>query len=189
VGGTILRFARGDSSYKSETAWSQATAPGERQQQPWLRDLASGGGESAFFPRPYYQRGLKVSRRSIPDVAFDAYRLPIVLHVGNGYISALGDGTSLAAPAWSGIAALADQEAGHRVGFLNPILYKLGRENLHDRAFHDVVAGSNSVRVMIRRRIILVHGFSAGPRWDEVTGWGTPRAAVLVPLIAAAARP
>jgi hypothetical protein len=29
-----------------------------------------------------------------------------------------------------------------------------------------------------------VTGYSAGPGWDPVTGWGTPDAAVLVPLLA-----
>jgi hypothetical protein len=30
----------------------------------------------------------------------------------------------------------------------------------------------------------LITGYQAGPGWDAVTGWGSPNAQVLVPLLA-----
>lgn len=34
-----------------------------------------------------------------------------------------------------------------------------------------------------------ITGYRAGPGWDPVTGWGSPNAAVLVPLLGPAVRP
>jgi hypothetical protein len=51
----------------------------------------------------------------------------------------------------------------------------------HDHsAFHDVVTGDNSV---LWPTGVFV-GYEAGPGWDPVTGWGSPNAHVLVPLLA-----
>ena len=40
-------------------------------------------------------------------------------------------GTSEATPIFSGIVALADQVAGHRLGLINPALYALGQASAH----------------------------------------------------------
>ena len=80
-------------------------------------------------------------------------------------------GTSLSAPAWAGLLAMADQgrvAAGKpTLGSAGPTealtaLYGLSRAD-----FHDVTSGSN--------------GYSAGPGYDLVTGLGTPVAGLLVP--------
>ena len=47
-------------------------------------------------------------------------------------------GTSLAAPMFAGIAALADQQAGHSLGLLNPLLYRL--HGAGDGALSQVIA-------------------------------------------------
>jgi hypothetical protein len=52
-----------------------------------------------------------------------------------------------------------------------------------EMAFHDVVAGGNSV---LWPTGVFV-GCNAGPGWDPVTGWGSPGARFLVPLLAHAA--
>jgi hypothetical protein len=44
-------------------------------------------------------------------------------------------------------------------------------------AFHDITAGNNTVAGSSV-------GFSAGPGWDDATGWGTPNVANLVPILA-----
>jgi hypothetical protein len=52
-------------------------------------------------------------------------------------------------------------------------------------AFHDVTTGDNSVFWPTR----LFTGYQAGPGWDPVTGWGSPNAQTLVPLLAHDAGP
>jgi hypothetical protein len=66
------------------------------------------------------------------------------------------------------------------MGFVNPALYRIGRSPLYARAFHDVTTGSNTVVVSGQTTT----GYRAGPGWNPVTGWGSPDAQVLVPLLA-----
>jgi hypothetical protein len=47
-------------------------------------------------------------------------------------------------------------------------------------AFHDITKGNNTIFLAGKQ----VKGYQAGPGWDPVTGWGTPVASVLVPLLA-----
>jgi len=49
-------------------------------------------------------------------------------------------------------------------------------------AFHDITAGDNTV--VFTSPSVTVTGYQAGPGGDPVTGWGTPNAQVLVPLLA-----
>jgi subtilase family serine protease len=79
-----------------------------------------------------------------------------------------------------GVAALADQDAHRQLGFLNPALYRIGHSTLYHGAFHDVTEGNNTVTLPSGKRI---NGYSARPGWDPVTGWGSPNAQVLVPLL------
>ncbi len=92
----------------------------------------------------------------------------------------VADGTSAAAPFWAGIIALADQYAAHRLGFVNPAIYRIGRNPAYNKAFHDVTSGDNTVHYPQGT----VAGYRAIPGWDPVTGWGSPNAQVLVPLLA-----
>lgn len=75
------------------------------------------------------------------------------------------DGTSAATPAAAAIIALVNDvllNAGKKtLGFLNPWLYQGGY-----KAFNDIVSGSADG--------CEVKGFTAGPGWDAVTGFGTP---------------
>jgi hypothetical protein len=48
-----------------------------------------------------------------------------------------------------------------------------------------VIAGSNTVTFGNRT----IAGYPAAPGWDPVTGWGSPDAQVLVPLLARYASP
>ena len=79
-------------------------------------------------------------------------------------------GTSDSAPLWGGLVALADQYAHHDLGLVNPAIYSIGRSSSYHKAFHDITTGTN--------------GYPAAPGWDPVTGWGTPDAQVLIPLLA-----
>ena len=119
----------------------------------------------------------------MPDVAADADpRTGMALAFtegGQNYLIA-GGGNSVATPLWAAVVALADQYAGRNLGFVNPALYKIGASASARRAFHDMTAGSNTVTFGKRT----IAGYPAAPGWNPVTGWGSPDAQVLVPLLA-----
>jgi subtilase family serine protease len=125
--------------------------------------------------------------RAIPDVAADANPnpgtgLPVVTSdTGGGYTISEHGGTSASAPIWAGMIALADQYAGRHLGFVNPAIYQIARSSHYHQAFHDITAGNANTAKFPHGTIT---GYRAGPGWDPVTGWGSPNAQVLVPLLA-----
>jgi hypothetical protein len=161
VGGTALQLS-GSGAILGETAWS-----------------GSGGGISADEPEPSYQRAVQSSGyRSIPDVAFDASAATGV-SVYDSYDNTGGGpwitmwGTSLGAPSWAALIAVANQGRVAAGGTTLdgptqtlPALYSVPSTD-----FHDIATGSNGA-------------FSAGPGYDEVTGLGTPVANLLAPDLA-----
>jgi subtilase family serine protease len=146
----------------------------------------SGGGFSHVFTRPAYQDDVPGigATRGVPDVAGDASSSTDMAFVfaapGGAYALLPEGGTSAAAPFWAGLIALADQEAGHPLGFVNPAIYQIARGPLYHKAFHDIATGNNTVVV----NGVTITGYQAKPGWDPVTGWGTPDAQVLIPLLA-----
>jgi subtilase family serine protease len=164
------------------------TAVGYGGEQVWNEpefDVASGGAPSLIFPTPWYQYGLGIPSRATPDVSADA----AASGAGYMYSSAVASqagwsvavGTSFGSPEWSSIAALADQFAAEHhhgtIGFINPALYLIGEmPSIYHLAFHDITVGNNAAEGS-------TVGFSAGPGWDDASGWGTPNVANLVPLL------
>jgi subtilase family serine protease len=173
VGGTILDAAGATGAYQGEMVWNGG-------------DDASGGGYSSLFPRPSYQDGLAraSATRGVPDVAANADSATAMAQEYNDGSLRPATGTSASTPLWAGVIALADQEAGQHLGFVNPAIYAIARGPAYHRAFHDVITGDNSV---LWPTGIFV-GYDAGPGWDPVTGWGSPDAQYLVPLLAHTAR-
>jgi subtilase family serine protease len=173
AGGTSLTANPVTGAYTSETAWNTA-------------DGASGGGFSHLFSRPAYQDGVPgiSATRGVPDVAADASSGRGMAFAfsepGDGYELIGLAGTSAAALFWAGLIALADQEAGHPLGFVNSAIYRIARGPLYHQAFHDITTGNNTVVL----NGATITGYPAGPGWDPVTGWGTPDAQVLIPLLA-----
>jgi hypothetical protein len=151
VGGTSLTL-RGNSQYGSESGWANG-----------------GGGTSIAEGQPAYQVGVQATgKRTIPDVAFDADPQTGVSvydsydDTGAGPWMRTG-GTSLAAPVWAALIAIADQGRSSVGGptldgatQVLPSLYALPAAD-----FRDVTTGGNGV-------------FQAGPGYDESTGLGTP---------------
>jgi subtilase family serine protease len=88
-------------------------------------------------------------------------------------------GTSLSAPQWAGLIALADQVNGGGLGFVNPAVYKVANSPRYATDFFDVVLGNNQADPT-------VPGFPATTGWDPVTGVGTPDAANLIPDLVSA---
>ena len=173
VGGTTLTARPVTGAYVGETAWGGTSSPS---------GLASGGGFSHLYARPAYQDGVPgiSTARGVPDVAGDAGQpgLAIVLASGGRTSIIPSGGTSASAPLWGGLMALADQYAHHDLGFVNPAIYRIARSSSYHKAFHDITTGNND------SAIVTVAGYQAAPGWDPATGWGSPDAQVLVPLLA-----
>ena len=172
VGGALLDTTLGG-AYLGEIAWNDNTK-------------ASGGGYSSLFRLPSYQHGLARARatRGVPDVSANADPYgAMAIEYGDGKLR--GDtGTSSPASLWAGVIALADHEAGRHLGFVNPAIYAIAQGPAYHRAFHDVITGDNSVVTPAG----VFAGYNAGSGWDSVTGWGSPDAQYLVPLLARTAR-
>jgi subtilase family serine protease len=185
AGGTTLTTTPSSGAYLSETAW------GVPYGDPGSHFQASGGGFSKVVARPSYQAGLTTitAHRGVPDVAADASPhtgMAIVTSTTGGQYSIHGSGgTSATAPMWAGLIALADQYAGRHLGFVNAAIYRIGHSSPYRRAFHDVTSGDNSTTFPPNT----ISGYQAKPGWDPVTGWGTPNAGVLVPMLARDVRP
>ena len=79
--------------------------------------------------------------------------------------------------------ALADQYARRHLGFVNAAIYRIARTS--NGAFHQITTGNN-IASFPPHTII---GYQAAHGWDPVTGWGSPNASFLVPLLARSSRP
>ena len=169
VGGTSLivsnytkgadGFYSGGGVYQGEVVW----------------EGASGGGYSVVFDAPPFQKSLVKSKgRGVPDVAYNADVSTGVLTYWTrfpGYPAYTGfytfGGTSAGSPQWAAIVAIADQAAGHRLGYLNSAFYQIGHTPPnYGPSFHDITSGSNAGDAP---------GFNAGPGWDATTGLGSPK--------------
>jgi subtilase family serine protease len=184
VGGTTLDASHSTGTWIGETAW------GLPYGDPGSTNQGSGGGFSTLFNRPAYQAGVTGvgEMRGVPDVSADANPhtgFPVVTSdSGASYTLSGHGGTSASAPTWAGIIALADQYAKRKIGFVDPAIYQIAGSSAYGQAFHDVTQGNNTAEFSHGTIV----GYQAGPGWDPVTGWGSPNAAILVPLLARYAR-
>jgi subtilase family serine protease len=175
--------------YIPETAWNDTSASGLS---------ATGGGASTVFTKTQapWQNALTPAdgHRDVPDVtlsASPAHDSTLICSQGscvNGFRAADGSlnvvgGTSVGAPAFSGILAILNQATTGSLGNINPTLYSLAVST--PTAFHDITTGDNLVPctsgstgcpAMAPFQI----GFKAGTGYDLVTGLGSINADVLV---------
>ena len=179
VGGTTLTASHKSGTYVSESAWDLPYGdPGSQFQ-------GSGGGFSRQLSRPAYQDGVPGigSHRAVPDVAADAAphtgMAVVTATATSSYIISGGGGTSASTPLWAGLIALADQYAGRPLGFVNAGINRVAESSKYHAAFHDVTAGNNTVAFSPTT----IKGYPASSGWDPVTGWGSPDASVVVPLL------
>jgi len=166
-GGTKLTAS--GSAITNEVVWNENA-----------KTSATGGGVSAFFALPTWQKKAKVpalagggkAGRGVPDVAGDAdpntgYQVRV-----DGKNLVIG-GTSAVAPLWAGLVALCNQKLGRPIGYLNPLLYgSLVGKGL----FRDIREGNNG-------------SYEARAGWDPCTGWGTPIGAKLLRALGGATPP
>jgi subtilase family serine protease len=182
AGGTSLTASHATGAWVSETAWGLASGNPGNQGGSFQ---ASGGGFSQLFARPAYQAGVPGTgaTRGVPDVSADASDrtgVAVVFSTGTRDTVQSHGGTSASAPIWAALIALADQYAGRHLGFVNPAIYQIARGPHYHQAFHDITTGNNTVRFPPKT----ITGYQAAPGWDPVTGWGSPNAQVLIPLLA-----
>ena len=133
---------------------------------------AGGGGISTIVKAPWYQASLGTSQRSVPDVAMFADERPgITALVGDtlGMAYMPIGGTSYAAPLVAASIAATNEAlaatGGHRLGFLNPLLYGASSAPVAQQPFIDIAMGSNDLA-----RIGCCKAFKG---YDTATGLGT----------------
>ncbi len=174
VGGTVLSQSDDYDSdaYAGETAWSSSD------------DGATGGGLSVVFAEPAYQQTISdqtifQGKRGIPDVSFPATNMLIYNSSQDGALTKanpqwqhwdVAEGTSIAASSWAGLIAIANQMHGQPLGLIQPALYRL-----HGQGMHDITSGNNTYAN--------VPGYQAQEGYDLVTGWGTPAAEQFLPAL------
>jgi len=146
VGGTSLAL-NADNTMAFQTGWgnnltriADTNARGNAPVIPPLSlgfQFGAGGGQSLTFARPSFQSGLAVAggNRLVPDIAMlaDPYTGVEIIQTVNGTpsVGVIG-GTSLAAPLFSGIMAIAAQKAGHGLGQAAALVYGLPSGAIND---------------------------------------------------------
>ncbi|MDQ6915729.1 MAG: peptidase S53, partial [Actinomycetota bacterium] len=136
-----------------------------------LEQSGGGGGLSRVFARPAWQAGppgvqnqFSNGARQLPDVSADADgRTGWAVALG-GQLSEFG-GTSASSPFWASSMLLIrqyaqDQHAG-RLGYVNPLLYRIASTPQPFPPFRDVTRGGNRY-------------YPATRGWDYSTGLGSP---------------
>ncbi len=207
VGGTSIGIGRNGRTLFEE-GWGTGKSSYDATAKTWgdIHFLyGAGGGASTLFAEPFYQllsvpkrlsQGADHQRhRVLPDVAMDAdpttgmlvgqtqtFPGPEGVHYDQYRIG----GTSLASPLFAGVMALADQKAGFRHGFANPLLYlvsgfgafrditpgpKLAAERID---FANGVDASDGVLQSARTIDYDVQTLHTARGYDNITGLGVP---------------
>ena len=167
VGGTDLVTASAGGAWKSETAW-----------------VDSGGGVSpAKIAIPSWQKAAinssnrgSTTFRNGPDVSANANFTFYVCGNQTACTANSYGGTSFAAPMWAGFMALVNQkrlsEGKGTIGFINADIYpENANATTYANDFHDIKSGKSG-------------SYTAVTGFDLVTGWGSPRAALISVLAA-----
>ena len=205
VGGTELHLNDQGDRTAPDSVWNDLSTtfkvPG-----PVFTTGSSGGGLSTVFSRPRFQRGVAGivgDSRGTPDIAMSAAGSGSVDFYDSTDPSVAGwsiiAGTSEASPLFSGIVALADQVAGHSLGYLNPALYAMAQRGRPDGivpisqgtntyTFCKAAAIKSNGSCASSSDLVTVPGFSANGSYNDATGWGTVDAASFVPALARFAR-
>ena len=203
VGGTSDAITA-DNTIDFQTGWGTEKFVLSEDGKSWLPydvnrfQYGAGGGYSNLFNRPKYQHGVvrgSKPGRAVPDIAMDAdpttgMLIGITQTFPNGerYGEYRIGGTSLASPLMAGMQALASEQAGDRLGFANPQIYRMARNG--GAGLSDITA-DNDGRANVRpdyanglnpkdgilysiRTLDDDSSLRTAPGWDTVTGVGAP---------------
>ena len=191
VGGTNLSLDAGN-RIERQVVWSTFATAGTQA-------VGTGGGPSARYGRPGYQRAPGIGAelqpgdrsRLTPDLAAMASFEPGIatFNEGQGGWGADG-GTSAATPLSAAIVALVSEQerrAGRaRLGSLPPLLYELARGPGYGSIFFDITVGTSSRKPNSAVGQTPAAG-AAQPGYDLATGLGSLNASAFADAVATAA--
>ncbi|MGH2975648.1 MAG: S53 family peptidase [Solirubrobacterales bacterium] len=214
VGGTSLGVGPLN-NHLFEVGWGSASTTLKhgkwRPKPPGSFYYGSGGGTSRLFAEPDYQLSVVPNHlatryggraRVVPDISMDGDPNTGML-VGETQTFPNGKakygeyrigGTSLSSPLFAGYTALANQAAGHRLGFLNPALYGLAANSaIRDirptrTPLANVVGYFNNGVDSSAGKTILLRTFDRDSSlrtkkgYDNVTGLGSPGSSLIQAL-------
>jgi subtilase family serine protease len=166
VGGTDLVTESAGGAWKSETGWEDSgggIAPNKIAIPSW--QSISGVITSTNKGSTVYRNG--------PDVAANANFTFYVCADQTTCSANEYGGTSFATPMWAAFVALANEllvkEGKATIGYLNPIIYPQNVTSAYATNFHDITSGTSG-------------SYSAVAGYDLVTGWGSPKVALIKDL-------
>ena len=213
VGGTSLGIGA-NGQRVAETGWetTKSTLTGGSW-GPAAYLYGSGGGTSRLFPEPAYQRGVvpdALARqnqtggnrgRVVPDISMDGdpntgFLIGETQTFPDGvyYDQFRIGGTSLAAPLFSGLMAVANQLDHFDHGFVNPVLYHVtSRTGAIDDVRHvtggvvrvdykNGVDASGGLTTSVRTFDFQGLAIHTAPQYDNVTGLGVPNGLAFLAL-------
>jgi len=130
-------------------------------------NFGSGGGSSGFFAKPSFQSGLPGTGRQLPDVSWlaDPFTGAVIFLSEQGETPtwfAFG-GTSLATPMFSGLWAIANEEAGAPLGQAAPYMYSMPPGTIFDVV---PFGSTHNVTASIKTSTTVTDNFTA----DQVMG-------------------
>ena len=163
VGGTTLNTS--GTTWTGETVWNEGLAAvdpsnGDNNKRLW----ATGGGVSLYETAPAWQTtalGSSVTKRQVPDLAFDAAQSTGANIIIQGQTYQIG-GTSLASPIFVGIWARILSANGNTLGLPTQNMYAHFPSDA--TPLHDVTSGNNGYNG---------YGYTAKAGFDNTTGWGS----------------
>jgi subtilase family serine protease len=195
IGGTELHLDAAGNRTAPDSVWNDQPVRG-------IGRGVGGGGQSKVFERPGFQDNVEAvvgDARGTPDISMSAATVGAAIvywsFCTDGSTAPappcpqwrLIGGTSESSPEFAGIVAIANQAAGHQLGWLNPKLYQLkGRAS----GIVDVTTGNNTYTFCSTscgtptEVDITVKGFNAAPGYDMASGVGTIDAAKFVAALA-----
>jgi subtilase family serine protease len=171
VGGTDLITSSAAGPWKSETAWVDSgggISPDKIAIPSWQK--IAGVINSSNKGSTTYRNG--------PDVSANAN---FTFYTCADQTTCLANdygGTSFAAPMWAAFIALANEQQANagltNLGYLNPVIYAENESGgslttTYANTFHDITSGTSG-------------SYSAVTGYDLVTGWGSPKAALITTL-------
>jgi kumamolisin len=183
VGGTNLELTK-QNRIKREIVWNDLP----------IQPGGGGGGGSIVSPRrPWWQAGIKRygAGRIVPDIAaladiYPGYAYYCTATPCDGLAGTIPGwksigGTSAAAPLMAAGVALVNQYAAKRgqpaLGFLNPLLYRLGAvSKTRSGAFNDVTVGNNDLGKALSPEAGGGRPLGCCPArkgYDWASGWGS----------------